>query len=436
MSDLTAATLASIQRTAGNLRDELVALLRQGVSIPSVNPARPGGTGEGAFQVFIASQLRDLGAVLDIWEPDGAALADRYGDTLRGSTRDFRGRPNVVGVIGPPNADPRNVHLILNSHADTVAADVAGWSHDPHAGEIENGRLYGLGSADAKGSLLAYIGALKVLHVAGTRLKRSVALTSVVDEEAGGGGTLACIERGYRATGALVGEPTSLVVCPGSRGAFGITIKVRGRGAHLGVAYDGVNAIDLAGRYIEAFHEVGRQLDREYQHPLWRSLPSGHVFSVTQIASDPSPGSVPSSCEVRFSAGYMAGESRESILERVASAFEQVSSADPWLSEHPPSLELTSPFIDPAAASADHPLVTDLLAAAEDLELGPPDVQALSAGTDGRFLTNEGGIAAINFGPGQMALGHGRDEYLDLKEFQTAIVWVAVTVARYCGVED
>ncbi|HET7035441.1 MAG TPA: ArgE/DapE family deacylase [Thermomicrobiaceae bacterium] len=434
MSASRAATLRAIQAASDGLRSELVALLRHGVQIPSVNPARPGGSGEGDFQAFVAAELEALGARIEVWEPDGPSLSARYGDTLQSSTRDFRGRPNVVGVLGPAGADPRAVRLILNSHADTVAADANRWRHDPFAATIEDGWLYGLGAADAKGSLLSYLGALKVLREAGVQLRQPVALTSVVDEEAGGGGTLACIERGYRAAGALVGEPTALAVCPGSRGAFGLALTVEGKGAHLGVAYEGVNAIDLAGRYIAAFHELGGALDREYRHPLWRSLPAGHVFSVTQIQSRPAPGSVPSQCEVHFSAGYLAGESRSDLVARVESAFARVTRDDPWLREHSPALALTSPFIEAAAAPGDHPLVADLVNAAADLGLPAPAVHALSAGTDGRFLTNEGGTPAINFGPGQMARGHGPDEAIELAEYQRAIVWVAVAVARFCGV--
>ena len=435
MSAVPSAMLDAIRETAADLQPSLVTMLQQGVRIPSVNPARAGGTGEDAFQAFITEQLGELGASVEVWEPDGSALKERYGAVLGGSTCDFRGRPNVVGVLGPAHTDRRRVHLILNSHADTVATDSSRWTHDPYGAEIHDGQLYGLGSADAKGSLLAYLGALRVLTAAGIRLKRPVAFTSVVDEEAGGGGTLACIERGYRASQALVGEPTSLAVCPGSRGAFGIVLRTVGRGAHLGVAYDGVNAIDLALRYLEAFHQLGRKLDGEYLHPLWSSLPTGHVFSVTQFTSTASPGSVPSQCELRLSAGYMAGESQDEIFDRVQSAFAAVTGSDTWLSEHPPEIAMTFPFIEAAAAPAESALVVDMLAAAKDLGIERPPVHALSAGTDGRFLTNLGQSAAVNFGPGDMASGHGPDECLDLEEFQRATIWVAAAIARYCGVE-
>lgn len=435
MSALSESVLASIRDAATTLRPELIDLLQQAVRIPSINPARH-GAGEGNFQTFISEQLARLGGRVDVWEPDGTELSECYGSALATSTRDFVGRPNVVGVFGPSDPQTRAVHLILNSHADTVGVDPTRWEHDPFAGTIEDGRLYGLGSADAKGCLLTFLGALSVLGTAGLRLRRSLALASVVDEEAGGGGTLACIERDYRATGALVGEPTSLRICPGSRGAFGVVLTVEGKGAHLGVAYEGMNAIDLSERYIRVFHNLSSELDREYRHPFWQTLPVGHVFSVTSLTSEPSLGSVPSHCEVRFSAGFIAGETREQIEERLRQAFERVTRNDPWLAEHPPAIELTGPYFDPAAANEDHQLIVDLIASGRDLGLGDFPVHALSAGTDGRFLTNIGQTPAINFGPGAMARAHNPDEYINLSEYLQAIVWVAIAVARYCGVEE
>ena len=436
MSALAESLRRAIVGAAEELRPELTARLREAVRIPSVNPAAPGGEGEGRFQDFMAAQLARLGARLDVWEPDGADLADRYPRLRALSTCDFRGRPNVVGVFAAPDSgasEARPVRLILNGHADTVGTDTARWRHDPFGAEIAEGWLYGLGSADAKGSLVAYLGAMAVLRAAGVRLASSVALTSVVDEEAGGGGTLACIERGYRADGALVGEPTGFAVCPASRGAFGLKVAVAGRSAHVGVAYEGVNAIDLALRYVEAFRQAGRDLDRAYRHPLWSALPAGHLFTVTGIRSESPPGAVPHGCEFRASVGYMAGEAEEEVLARIEAAFARVTAADPWLREHPPVVERVPPSLEAAATDAAHPLVAALVASAGSLRLDPPPVRALPAATDGRLLTIYGGTPAVNFGPGDMARGHSPDEAIPLEDYHRAVVWVALAVAHFCG---
>src|SRR3712207_2834867 len=173
MPALAESTRQTIVAAAEELRPDLTARLREAVRIPSVNLAAPGGEGEGRFQDYMAVQLERLGARLDVWEPDGAALADRYPRLRELSTCDFRGRPNVVGVFAAPDhgaSEARRGRLILNSHADTVGADPARWRRDPFAAEIAGGWLYGLGSADAKGSLVAYLGAMAVLRAAGVWL--------------------------------------------------------------------------------------------------------------------------------------------------------------------------------------------------------------------------------------------------------------------------
>ncbi|MFN3286754.1 MAG: M20/M25/M40 family metallo-hydrolase, partial [bacterium] len=105
---------------------ETVELLRELVSVPSVNPAYPGGTGEGELAHRVAEHLRDLGAEVRLVEV-------------------LPGRPNVVAEVG--REGPR---LLLSAHLDTVQA--TGMTVAPFAGEVRDGRLFGRGACDTKAS--------------------------------------------------------------------------------------------------------------------------------------------------------------------------------------------------------------------------------------------------------------------------------------------
>ena len=84
------------------------------------------------------------------------------------------------------------------------------------------GSLYGRGSADDKAGLAALIFVAQCFRSLGISLAGDVILESVVDEEWGGGGTLATIQRGYRADAAIVFEPSDLDICPASQGGPGV----------------------------------------------------------------------------------------------------------------------------------------------------------------------------------------------------------------------
>jgi len=431
-ADLT----ATIRRAGEEIAPDVAARLQAGVRIDSVNPAHGGAHGEGPFQTMFAGELERLGCRVETWEPDAQALAEQY-PFIRPvlPAQGFHGRPNVVAWA--PSADRpvgRSAHLILNSHADTVGAgDPAAWPSPPFAAAITGGRLIGLGAADAKGALFTFLGALTILRTAGLIPRRPVAFQSVVDEEAGGAGTLACIRRGYTAGAAVVGEPTGLAVCPGSRGSTSLVMRIAGRRAHPGEGWRGVNAVRQAWRYVEALEALRAELDRTAMHPLWRPLPAGHVWNLLALNSGPAGPAVPEACELHYNAGMIGGERVPDMRRTIEDAIARVTAADPWTVDHPPRLRWLDRPMDPAVTDPDHPAVTGFAAAGRALG-ETPAVQGFSAITDARYLVNTGGIPTINFGPGEIHRCHSPEEMLPVDDLRRAMTWVALFVAGYCGV--
>ena len=113
-------------------------------------------------------------------------------------------RVNVVGVL-PGKGGGRS--LILNGHLDTVGVDEM---KDPFSGEIREGRLYGRGSQDMKGSLAAMLGAIKTLVDGNVSLAGDLIFTAVADEENQSLGTIELVKE-IRADGAIVTEPTDMI---------------------------------------------------------------------------------------------------------------------------------------------------------------------------------------------------------------------------------
>ncbi|HEV2283590.1 MAG TPA: M20/M25/M40 family metallo-hydrolase [bacterium] len=432
-ADLTAA----IRRAGEELAADVAARLQAGVRIDSVNPAHGGAHGEGAFQTMFAGELERLGCRVETWEPDAQALADQY-PFMRPvlPAQGFGGRPNVVAwAPSAERTEGRSAHLILNSHADTVdAGDPAAWPSPPFSAALTGGRLVGLGAADAKGALFTFLGALAILREAGLLPRKPVALQSVVDEEAGGAGTLDCVRRGYTAGAAVVGEPTGLVVCPGSRGSMTLVMRIAGRRAHPGEGWRGVNAIRQAWRYVDALEALRAELDRTAMHPLWRALPAGHVWNLLALNSGPAGRAVPDVCEVHYNAGMIGGERIPDMRRTIEAAIARVTAADPWTLEHPPQLRWLDRPMDPAVTDPGHPAVTAFAAAGRALGEAVA-VRGFSAITDARYLVNIGGIATINFGPGEIHRCHSPEEMLPVDDLRRAMTWGALFIAGYCGAE-
>src|SRR2546421_413426 len=174
-----------------NRAEGLEELISQLVAIESVNPDLvASGSGEAAIAQFVATWLSDAGLSVEIVEP-------------------APGRPSVVGLLRGTGGGRS---LMLNAHMDTVGA---GGMSDAFSPRVTDGRVYGRGAYDMKGSLAAIM--ITAREAAKLRLKGDLIITAVADEEVASLGTSAVLEK-YHADAAIVTEPTELRLCLAHKG--------------------------------------------------------------------------------------------------------------------------------------------------------------------------------------------------------------------------
>jgi acetylornithine deacetylase len=171
--------------------DDLQRLVCELVAIESVNPDLvANGSGEGNIADFVASWLRGQGLTVHVVEP-------------------VLGRKSVVGVLPGTGGGSS---LMLNAHMDTVGA---GGMVDAFSPVVTEGRIYGRGAYDMKGSLAAIMIAAREARK--LRLRGDLIIAAVADEEVASLGTVAVLER-READAAIVTEPTELRLCLAHKG--------------------------------------------------------------------------------------------------------------------------------------------------------------------------------------------------------------------------
>ena len=220
-------------------RETLVRLIQ----INSINPTlAPGAPGEREIARFIADSLSGAGLATEICEPEP-------------------GRTSVLGCLAGAGGGRS---LMLNGHCDTV--DVPGMA-EPFSGAIRDGKVYGRGAFDMKGSLAACMTAAKALVDAGIRLRGDVLVAAVADEEYGSLGTRDLIQR-VKVDAAIVTEPTALEVCLAHKGYLWIRVDVAGRAAHGSKFELGIDANMKMGRFLSELSVLERELRARPPHPL------------------------------------------------------------------------------------------------------------------------------------------------------------------------
>ena len=424
MTHLDRKLVDAVAREVERRRDDAVRLLQELVRVPST-------TGEeGAVQEKVEHAFRGRGLEVDVWEATGEET-EPYRDHV-GDQASYADRPNVAG-----NRRGRGGgrSLLLNAHVDTVApGEPEAWHHDPLGGEVVGDRLYGRGSCDMKGGLVTHLAALDALEAAGAELLGDVTVTSTVGEENGGLGALSAVLRGYRADAALITEPTRLRLVPAQGGSLVFRLTVPGRSAHAAVRDEGVSALEKFVPLFEALRELERERNATLSHPLYDHLENKVPINIGLVRAGNWASTVPEELVAEGRAGLIPGEEVETFKGQVLERLHAAAEGDPWLREHPPSLEWFGGQFAPAEVPADAPICEAVKRAHALATGGEPTVEGVSYGADMRLIVRFGGTPCVMYGAGDVRDAHAPDEHINIPDLITATKTVAFLISAWCGV--
>jgi acetylornithine deacetylase len=403
----------------------LISFLVRLIGVPSLDGD------ESAAQDLVADQMRLGGLSIDRWPIDLEELRQHpaFGEEIE--------RSEAVGLVGWLGLKTGAQSLILNGHVDVVpAGDAEKWKYPPWQGTLTDRLVFGRGSADMKGGLTCALFAAKAIRDAGVELTSSLMVQSVVGEEDGGTGTLAALARGYRASAAIIMEPTNLEVVTSQAGALNFRLIVPGKSAHGSMRAEGVSALEKFWPLHDAIRELENRRNTEVDHPLLGQHELPYPISIGTVRAGNWASSVPESlvCEGRF--GVAVGEDLESARSDFEQQVQTVARQDPWLAQHIPTVEWWGGQFAPAETSVDHPIVGALRDAVQDLTLRQPRIEGVTYGADMRLLVNEGQIPTVLFGPGDVKIAHQTDEFVPIDDLMIAVRTLALVAMRYCGVTD
>ena len=412
------ATIAAIRALVRSKENELHDLALDLVRTPSV-------TGdEDAVQDLLARRLSEWGLDVDSWTVAPSITGHRaYCDDGLPVERQ-----NLVARWGD---DAPAAALILNGHIDVVPpGERSQWSYEPFDAHIRDGALHGRGACDMKGGLAACCMAIRCAMALGLTPRRPILLQSVIGEETGGLGTLAAIERGYRADAAVIAEPTSLHLCPVQAGALSFRLHVPGRAAHGAMRTWGVSAIEKFVPVFRALEGFEHDRHRGFSHPFYAHDTLVAPLSVGTIQAGNWPSTVPDELVAEGRFGVFPGEDCDQARRAFEDVVQRACEADPWLREHAVGVEWFEGQFEPGETERDDPLLTRLADCHERLVESEPVVHGVSYGSDLRLFTRYAEMPAVLYGPGDVALAHTTNEWLPLDELSRAVEVYTLMIAE------
>lgn len=277
--------------------------------------------------------------------------------------------------------------VLLNSHHDTVKPN-AGYTRDPFDPILEDGKLFGLGSNDAGGCLVALISAFLYFYDRDDLAYNICFLASAEEEVSGKNG----LEEAYKRIGdmsfAIVGEPTLLDLAVAEKGLMVLDCTVKGVSGHA-ARDEGENAIYKAMEAIEWF--------RNFEFPKVSTHLGPVKMSVTLVQAGTQHNVVPDVCnfvvDVRTTDAYSNLEVLEIIKANV-----------------PIDVAPRSTRLNPSSIDLLHPIVLSGLALGART-YGSPTM------SDQALLP----IPSIKVGPGDSARSHTADEFIYLQEIDKGV---------------
>ena len=378
-----------------NERDkEVIEFCKEAIRIPS-----PSGREKGVA-LLMKKKMEELGY--------DSVVIDEFG--------------SCIGII---NGSEPGKTILIDGHIDNVdVIDEKEWKHKPWGAEETDGKIYGRGTSDMKGSVCAaVIAAGNFKKDTGGKFKGRVAVSCTVHEECFEGISCRLVSDYVKPDCVIIGEATTSTVKIGQRGRAEVVVETEGISCHSSNPEKGKNAVYAMMGVIEEIRKIVPN-----EHPL---LGKG-ILELTDIKSYPYPGAsvVPSKCIATFDRRTLVGETVETILAQVDDAIERARKKDPDLKARcyirdGEALCWTGATIKaqryyPAwAVDEKSELVQKALGALKKAGI-ETKISHFSFCTNGSHFCGEKGIPTIGYGPSLESLAHVRDEYIEVNELTKA----------------
>jgi acetylornithine deacetylase len=337
--------------------------------------------------------------------------------------------PVVIGRAGRPGRR----RIILSGHLDVVPpGDPATWSTDPWGAEIRGDALYGRGACDMKGGVAAILAAVRTLGASGdlVRLDGELIVALVPSEEDGGQGTLAAIRAGVTGDLAIIPEPSNLDVVVAHAGAITFRLTVPGRAAHASQRREGVSALDNLFVLSRALAADEARRNEAETDPLMTALglPYPTIIGIVEGGEWASTVLDRITADGRY--GVRLGQSATGAEAELRAAIAAACAGDPFLRDHPATVEITGGRFGSARVPSDHPLPVGLAETVEAVTGRRPALLGEPYGADMQMFVNVGATPCVIFGPGDVRVAHSADEHVPLGEVVDCARVLAAWVRR------
>lgn len=334
------------------------------------------------------------------------------------------GRANLIALLRGRKTGGKHRVLGLSGHLDVVPPGRVPWLADPFSGYEASGKLYGRGTSDMKGGLVALAFAMIELQKEEVELAGDVRFLATAGEEVGSTGARELVAKGYMkdVTALLIAEPTYDEIVIAHKGALWVELTCYGKTAHGAMPHLGVNAIVHMNKIIQTIIEK-----IELKHIAHELL--GHpTFNISMISGGVSTNVIPDECSIQIDFRTIPSLKHEWILQELGRLLAIVQSEIPDLRTE---VRVTND-LPPVSTNLQEPFVGLVKQAVEQICGEHRIPRGVHFYTDAATLVSPGQeIPVVILGAGDDRLAHQPNEYIEIDRFIRSIAYYKLIIKKY-----
>lgn len=356
-------------------------------------------TDEGKFAQYVVDKMKDLGY--------DEVVVDPYGS-----------------VFGTIKGTGGGSSVMLNCHLDVVdEGDPAKWKYPPYSGAIAEGKIWGRGASDTKGTFAIQIYAPIILKKAGLLPKGDIVVAGVVSEEIAGFGAMMQARDNYKLTDyAIVGEATENDLAIGCRGRFCAVVTITGKSCHASIPHVGKNPFDFLGKFLTELKTVEMGEDELF---------GSSTMSVTNItSSEKGTNIIPNEVVVYIDYRQSSSDTEEIALAKIQEVIDRCKVEGIEVDLKPLYFPLTTytgfegqgyQGEPPFSVSANEDYVQLCKKTLEEVIDRPINIKTWGFATDtGHYAAK--GVKCIGYSPAEIEFCHTTMDNIDIEMMKEGIV--------------
>lgn len=275
-----------LKALAAKYKDEIVQTASELIQINSQS------LHEGELAQYIVDKMHKLGY--------DSVEVDKYGS-----------------VFGTMKGTGGGSSVMLNCHLDVVdGGDESLWKYPPYSGAIAEGRVWGRGASDTKGTMAVYLYVPVMLKEAGLLPKGDIVVAEVITEEIAGYGAMMHTRENRMLTDyAVIGEATENDIAIGCRGRFCAVITITGKSCHASIPHEGHNPFNFLSRLLPELEKVEMSSEELF---------GSSTMSVTKIeSSEKGSNIIPNEVVVYIDYRQTGDDTEAHVLEKLQAAIDR-----------------------------------------------------------------------------------------------------------------